>query len=62
MILKDRIDGCDILWDVVQPEDGYTAKSFCFIYSFDELGQYVNIEDYRDDSGTLLPYKQNFSS
>ena len=60
VILKDRIDGCDILWDVVQPEDGYTAKSFCFIYSFDELGQYVNIEDYRDDSGNLLPYKQNF--
>ena len=60
VILKDRIDGCDVLWDVVQPEDGYTAKSFCFIYSFDELGQYVNIEDYRDDSGNLLPYKQNF--
>lgn len=60
VILKDRIDGCDVLWDVVQPEDGYTAKSFCFIYSFDELGQYVNIEDYRDDSGNLLPYKQDF--
>ena len=60
VILKDRIDGCDVLWDVVQPEDGYTAKSFCFIYSFDELGQYVNIEDYRDDSGNLLPYKQSF--
>ncbi len=60
VILKDRIDGCDVLWDVVQPEDGYTAKSFCFIYSFDELGQYVNIEDYRDDSGNILPYKQDF--
>lgn len=60
VILKDRIDGCDILWDVAQPEDSFNAKTFCLVYDWDWMSQYVDEEDYRDEDGTILPYRQNF--
>ena len=62
VILKDRIDGCDILWDVAQPEDSFNAKTFCLVYDWDWMSQYVDEEDYRDEDGTILPYRQNFFS
>ena len=31
VVIKDRLDGCDIMWDVVQPSDGFNAKSFFFL-------------------------------
>lgn len=60
VVIKDRLDGSDILWNVVQPSDGYTAKSFCQIYDFDAYKDYIDIEDYRDEDGTVKLYKQNF--
>ena len=31
VVIKDRLDGCDIMWDVVQPSDGFNAKTFFFL-------------------------------
>ena len=61
VILKDRIDGCDILWDVAQPEDSFNAKSFCLVYDWDWMAQFVDKADYYDaDGGVLRDYRQNF--
>lgn len=60
VILKDRIDGCDILWNVTQPEDGFNAKSFCSVYNWDWLSQYIDEADYLDEDGVFHPYRQNF--
>ena len=61
VILKDRIDGCDILWDVAEPEDSFNAKSFCLVYDRDWMAQYVDMNDYYDtDDGVLRDYRQNF--
>ena len=32
VIIKDRLDGSDIMWDVVQPTDGFNVKTFYFLY------------------------------
>lgn len=32
VVIKDRLDGMDILWDVHNPKDGFNAKSFDTIY------------------------------
>jgi len=38
VVIKDRLDGADIMWDVVQPEDGSNMRGFPFIcYLTDEL-------------------------
>lgn len=61
VVLKDRIDGCDILWDVAQPEDSFTAKTFCLVYNWDWMEQFVNKADYYDEAdGALRDYRQNF--
>ena len=36
VVIKDRLDGTDILWDVVQPPDSFNARSFNFVYTFSE--------------------------
>ena len=35
VVIKDRLDGTDILWDVAQPPDSFNAKSFNVVYKFD---------------------------
>lgn len=61
VVLKDRIDGCDILWDVAQPEDSFTAKTFCLVYDWDWMEQFVDKADYYDEAdGALRDYRQNF--
>ena len=61
VVLKDRIDGCDILWDVAQPEESFTAKTFCLVYNWDWMEQFVNKADYYDEAdGALRDYRQNF--
>lgn len=34
VVMKDRLDGMDIMWDVVQPQDSFNFKSFSFISPF----------------------------
>ena len=36
VVIKDRLDGTDILWDVVQPPDSFNARSFSFVSPFPE--------------------------
>lgn len=36
VVIKDRLDGMDIMWDVVQPQDSFNAKSFNLIASYSE--------------------------
>lgn len=36
VVIKDRLDGTDILWDVAQPADSFNSRSFNFISPFDE--------------------------
>ena len=36
VVIKDRLDGTDILWDVTQPADSFNAKCFNLVYSFEE--------------------------
>lgn len=31
VVIKDRLDGSDIMWDVVQPLDGFNSKTFFFL-------------------------------
>ena len=61
VVLKDRIDGCDILWDVVQPKDSFNAKTFCLVYNWDWMEQFVDKADYYNEAdGALRDYRQNF--
>ena len=60
VVLKDRLDGCDILWDTAQPEDSFNAKSFCLVYDWDWMAQFVDKADYYDeDDSVLRDYRQN---
>ena len=34
VVIKDRLDGANIVWDVNQPEDGFTYKGFIGIHNF----------------------------
>lgn len=36
VVIKDRLDGTDILWDVAQPADSFNARTFSFISPFAE--------------------------
>lgn len=50
VVIKDRLDGMDLMWDLRQPDDGFNAKSFDCVYllpysdfffdvsGFDEIG------------------------
>ena len=60
VVLKDRIDGCDVLWDVVQPEDGFTAKSSCAVYNIEDFSSYLDLDDFRNRDGDLTEYRQTF--
>ncbi len=63
VVLKDRLDGCDILWDTAQPEDSFNARSFCLVYDRDWIAPFVNEDDYYDEEdGELRDYRQNFFS
>lgn len=68
VIIKDRLDGMDIMWDVAQPIDSFNARSFYGVYSFpnnelifdmafltqeDECGLYNNNELFRLYRNTL---------
>lgn len=44
IVVKDRLDGMDILWDVCQPSDSFNVKSFDLIYAgySDDVGKYIS--------------------
>lgn len=55
VVIKDRLDGMDIMWDVVQPTDGFNAKAFNFISPFDESALPLNTERLtRNDDGSFV--------
>ena len=67
VVIKDRLDGTDILWDVVQPPDSFNAKSFNFVYTFSEntLPLDTSRLDRLDDSSyikTAVPAKAYYSA
>ena len=35
VVIKDRLDGMDLMWDVVQPYDSFNARSFNYIAPYD---------------------------
>ena len=67
VVIKDRLDGTDILWDVVQPPDSFNAKSFNFVYTFSEntLPLDTSRLDRLDDGSyikTAVPAKAYYSA
>ena len=37
VVIKDRLDGMDLLWDVRQPSDGFNTKAFDGVYITDDV-------------------------
>ena len=67
VVIKDRLDGTDILWDVVQPPDSFNARSFNFVYTFSEntLPLDTSRLDRLDDGSyikTAVPAKAYYSA
>lgn len=44
VVLKDRLDGMDILWDVVMPDDSFNGNSFHYIYPMGDEDVRINLE------------------
>lgn len=51
IVIKDRLDGMNILWDITQPDESFNAKGFDIIYAVKNLGLG------RDDVGEYEPYR-----
>ena len=67
VVIKDRLDGTDILWDVVQPPDSFNARSFSFVSPFSEntLPLDTSRLDRLDDGSyikTAVPAKAYYSA
>ena len=67
VVIKDRLDGTDILWDVVQPPDSFNARSFSFVSPFPEntLPLDTSHLDRQDDGSyikTAVPAKAYYSA
>ena len=67
VVIKDRLDGMDILWDVVQPPDSFNARSFSFVSPFPEnmLPLDTSRLDRLDDGSyikTAVPAKAYYSA
>ena len=67
VVIKDRLDGTDILWDVVQPPDSFNARSFSFVSPFPEntLPLDTSRLDRQDDGSyikTAVPAKAYYSA
>lgn len=44
VIIKDRMDGMDLLWNISQPSDGFNSKTLDYVENVDEtLVNYVNL-------------------
>ena len=57
VLIKDRVDGMDIMWDIVQPRDSFNLKALDFIQNFeftekifeiDKLQQHSDANYYND--------------
>ena len=49
VIIKDRLDCTNILWDVTQPRDGFNIKAFDYVYGayrMEDLIDYTNLSRY----------------
>ncbi len=57
VIIKDRLDGMDILWDVVQPEDSFNGNAFHYIFTYDEPLDCIPMEHMETEDGHQY-YKQ----
>lgn len=49
VVIKDRIDGMDIMWDVVQPADSFNARSFNLIHAYADVGRYFDVSNMEPD-------------
>lgn len=59
VVIKDRMDGMDLMWDVVQPEDSFNAISFDFINPVnDEIASLFN--EKMDLSNGAQLYEKNW--
>lgn len=62
VVIKDRLDGANIMWDVNQPEDGFTYKGNMGIHNFPYTKDYFDTEKLKLDgdryySGSSLQQK-----
>lgn len=46
VVLKDRLDGMDILWDVVMPDDSFNGNGFHYIYPMGDEDVRINLEGF----------------
>lgn len=51
VVIKDRLDGMDILWDVVQPDDSFNGNAFHYTYFFDDLDVRLSKEGMATENG-----------
>ncbi len=51
VVIKDRLDGMDILWDVVQPDDSFNGNAFHYIYLFDDKDVGLDLEGFAAEPG-----------
>lgn len=57
VILKDRLDGMDILWDVAMPEDSFNANAFHYVFTYGTPLSCIPMEHMQTQDGQRY-YKQ----
>lgn len=57
VVLKDRLDGMDILWDVVMPDDSFNGNGFHYIYPMGDEDVLINMEGMVEGSEANKFYK-----
>lgn len=54
VVIKDRLDGMDIMWDVVQPQDSFNTRTFDHVYIYsEELPFNLNNMEKRSDGSYI---------
>lgn len=57
VVLKDRLDGMDILWDVVMPDDSFNGNNFHYVYPMGDEDVLINMEGMVKDPSENKFYK-----
>lgn len=59
VVIKDRIDGMDIMWDVAQPSDGFNARMFDFVYPMDGYEKHFHLANWSTNDNGIELFKQS---
>ena len=56
VVLKDRLDGMNILWCIQQPDDSFNTRYFDSVYRFEYTAELIDVEGLEYDSNEWIGY------